>query len=110
MELTIHDVKSIEAEPIEHADIGYGPYQVRTVVVTDERRARHLSSCYSATRMARSACGRWCDADLHIWPDDGQTRPQRAAIPPAPKSGCASWGTSFSTPAICRKRSAIGTP
>ena len=29
----------------------------------------------------RSACGRWRDADLHLRPDDGQTRPQRAAIP-----------------------------
>ena len=38
MELTIHDVKRIEAKPIKPGDpdLGYGPYQIRRIVITDK--------------------------------------------------------------------------
>ena len=36
MELTIHDVKSITAQPIEDNDIGHGVYYTRAITITDK--------------------------------------------------------------------------
>ena len=36
MELTIHDVNSIHAGPIDDNDIGHGVYYTRAITITDQ--------------------------------------------------------------------------